>query len=210
VLRIVVLISGRGSNMEALIRARDGGRLQVEIAAVISNHAAAGGLAVAAAHGIATTIVPHREFPDRASFDAALAGAIDAFEPGLVVLAGFMRILTPDFVDRYAGRLMNIHPSLLPAFPGLDTHERALAAGCKIHGATVHFVTPELDHGPIIAQAVVPILPNDDAEALARRVLALEHIIYPQAVGWFARGELSVESGVVRVTDPAARQLVMT
>jgi phosphoribosylglycinamide formyltransferase-1 len=210
VLRIVVLISGRGSNMEALIRARDGGRLQVEIAAVISNHAAAGGLAVAAAHGIATTIVPHREFPDRASFDAALAGAIDAFEPGLVVLAGFMRILTPDFVDRYAGRLMNIHPSLLPAFPGLDTHERALAAGCKIHGATVHFVTPELDHGPIIAQAVVPILPNDDAEVLARRVLALEHIIYPQAVGWFARGELSVESGVVRVTDPAARQLVMT
>jgi phosphoribosylglycinamide formyltransferase-1 len=210
VLRIVVLISGRGSNMEALIRARDGGRLQVEIAAVISNHAAAGGLAVAAAHGIATTIVPHREFPDRASFDAALAGAIDAFEPGLVVLAGFMRILTPDFVDRYAGRLMNIHPSLLPAFPGLDTHERALASGCKIHGATVHFVTPELDHGPIIAQAAVPILPNDDAEVLARRVLALEHIIYPQAVGWFARGELSVESGVVRVTDPAARQLVMT
>lgn len=208
-LRIVVLISGRGSNMEALIRARAAGDLPADIVAVISNRADAAGLATAAVSGIATAVVPHGAFCDRAAFDAELARAIDAFRPGLVVLAGFMRILTPAFVTHYAGRLMNIHPSLLPAFPGLRTHERALEAGCKVHGATVHFVTAELDHGPIIAQAAVPVLPGEDAAQLARRVLALEHVVYPRAVAWFARGELVVENGVVRVTDPAARQLVM-
>jgi phosphoribosylglycinamide formyltransferase-1 len=208
-LRIVVLISGRGSNMEALIRARASGDLPADIVAVISNRADAAGLATAASNGIATAVVPHRAFPDRDAFDAELARTIDAFNPGLVVLAGFMRILTPAFVSRYAGRLMNIHPSLLPAFPGLDTHERAIEAGCKVHGATVHFVTAELDHGPIVAQAAVPVLHGDDADALARRVLALEHVMYPQAVAWFARNELVTENGVVRVTDPAARQLVM-
>ena len=208
-LRIVVLISGRGSNMEALIRARATGELPADIVAVISNRPDAAGLATAASRGIATEVVSHRAYPDRDSFDAELARAIDAFNPGLVVLAGFMRILTPAFVSRYAGRLMNIHPSLLPAFPGLDTHERALEAGCKVHGATVHFVTAELDHGPIIVQAAVPVLAGDDADTLARRGLALEHVVYPQAVAWFARGELVVENGVVRVTDPAARQLVM-
>jgi phosphoribosylglycinamide formyltransferase-1 len=208
-LRIVILISGRGSNMEALIRARDAGTLPAEIVAVISNRGEAAGLATAASQGIATAVVPHSEYPDRASFDVALAGTIDQYNPGLVVLAGFMRVLTPAFVDRYAGRLMNIHPSLLPAFPGLHTHERALESGCKIHGATVHFVTAELDHGPIIAQAAVPVLTGDDAGSLSRRVLALEHVAYPLAVAWFARGELVVENGVVRVTDPAARQLVM-
>jgi phosphoribosylglycinamide formyltransferase-1 len=195
--------------MEALIRARDEGRLSVEIAAVISNRADAGGLVTAASRGIATVAVSHRDYPDRTAFDAALAQAIDAHAPDLVVLAGFMRILTPGFVERYAGRLINIHPSLLPAFPGLHTHERALEAGCKVHGATVHFVTAELDHGPIIVQAVVPVLPDDTADTLAARVLAQEHVIYPLAVGWFARGLLSVEGGVVRVADPAARQLVM-
>jgi len=208
-LRIVVLISGRGSNMEALMRARAAGDLPADIVAVISNRADAAGLATAAASGIATAVVPHGAFPDRAAFDAELERAIDAFRPDLVVLAGFMRILTPAFVTHYAGRLMNIHPSLLPAFPGLRTHERALEAGCKVHGATVHFVAAALDHGPIIAQAAVPVLPGDDAARLARRVLALEHVVYPRAVAWFARGELVVENGVVRVTDPAARQWVM-
>lgn len=208
-LRVVVLISGRGSNMEALMRARAAGDLPADIVAVISNRADAAGLAGAAAAGIATGIVPHAGFASREAFDAALARAIDAHRPGLVVLAGFMRILTPAFVQHYAGRLMNIHPSLLPAFPGLGTHARALEAGCKVHGATVHFVTPELDHGPIIAQAAVPVLPEDDAATLARRVLAQEHVIYPRAVAWFARGLLQVDNGVVRVADPAARQLVM-
>ena len=208
-LRVVILISGRGSNMEALFRARDAGRIPIAIVAVISNRADAAGLTVARARGIATTVVAHRDHPNRASFDRALSAAIDVHRPGLVVLAGFMRILTAEFVDHYAGRLINIHPSLLPAFPGLDTHERALAAGCKIHGATAHFVTVELDHGPIIVQAAVPVLPGDDANSLAARVLAMEHVIYPQAVAWFARGELLVENGVVRVSDRSARQDVL-
>jgi phosphoribosylglycinamide formyltransferase 1 len=195
--------------MEALIRARDTGRLAVEIAAVISNRADAGGLVTAAARGIATAAVSHRDYPDRAAFEAALSQAIDAHTPDLVVLAGFMRILTPAFVERYAGRLINIHPSLLPSFPGLHTHERALAAGCKVHGATVHLVTAELDHGPIIVQAAVPVLPDDTPETLAARVLTQEHVIYPLAVDWFVRGQLKVDGGVVRVADPAARQLVM-
>ena len=208
-LRIVILISGRGSNMEAMLHARDRGELPVEIAAVIANRADAAGLAVAASRGIPTRAVAHKDFADRAAFDAALSKCIDDFNPGLVVLAGFMRVLGAEFVTRYAGRLINIHPSLLPAFPGLDTHARALAAGCKVHGATVHFVTAELDHGPIIVQAAVPVLPMDDERALAARVLVQEHVIYPRAVLWFAQGRLRIEGGIVRVTGEPAPQLVL-
>lgn len=204
--RVVILISGRGSNMEALLEARAKGRLAADIVAVISNRADAGGLATARARGVATGVVAHREYKDRDAFDAALAAAIDAHAPDLVVLAGFMRILTAGFVSRYAGRLINIHPSLLPAFSGLDTHERALAAGCKVHGATVHFVTAELDHGPIAAQAAVPVWPDDTPETLAARVLAQEHVIYPRVVDWFARGLIRIEGNRVHVADAAARQ----
>ena len=181
---LVILISGRGSNLEALLEAR----LPVRYGAVISNEFAARGLAVAAKHGVATAIVDHRKFPDRPSFDSALAAEIDRHRPDLVVLAGFMRILTAAFVQRYQGRLVNIHPSLLPAFPGLDTHRRALEAGVRIHGCTVHFVTPALDSGPIIGQAAVPVLPGDTEERLAQRVLAEEHRIYPQAIRWICDG----------------------
>lgn len=208
-LRVVILVSGRGSNMEALIRARDAGFLPLEIAAVISNRSDAGGLASAAVHGIPTLVVPHGEHATRQAFDAALAREIDRFAPSLVVLAGFMRILTAEFVARYAGRLVNIHPSLLPAFPGLHTHARALAAGCKVHGATVHFVTAELDHGPIIIQAVVPVLPDDDQARLAARVLAQEQVIYPQALAWIAAGKLRTEGGIVQVSDANACQAVL-
>ena len=208
-LRIVILISGRGSNMEAVLRARDAQALPFDVVAVVSNRADAPGLGVAGAHGIATAVVPHGEHATRGSFDAVLARTIDSFDPGLVVLAGFMRILTADFVGRYAGRLLNIHPSLLPAFPGLGTHARALAAGCKVHGATVHFVTAELDHGPIVAQAAVPVLPGDDPASLAARVLAQEHVLYPRAIDWFARGLLRIDNGLVRVTDTGVRQWIM-
>ena len=184
---IVILISGRGSNMEAIVRARIPG---VRIAAVISNRPGAEGLAFARSHGIATAVVDHTAHADRASFDAALAECIDAHAPDLVVLAGFMRVLTEGFVRRYEGRLLNVHPSLLPAFPGLHTHRRALEAGVKLHGATVHFVTAELDDGPIVVQAAVPVRADDDEAALAARVLAQEHVIYPQAVRWFAEGRL--------------------
>lgn len=196
---IVILISGRGSNMEALIRARDAGQLPVKIAAVISNRPDAKGLATAEAAGIPTWVVNHKGFPDRESFDAALAECIDSFSPDLVVLAGFMRILTEEFVRHYEGRLLNIHPSLLPAFPGLDTHQKALDEGVRIHGCTVHFVTPALDHGPVVLQAAVPVLDSDDEATLAARVLAQEHRIYPQAVRWFAEGRLFLESGKVRL-----------
>ena len=188
---IVILISGRGSNMEAIVRARIPG---VRIAAVISNRPGAEGLAFARSHGIATAVVDHTAHADRASFDAALAECIDAHAPDLVVLAGFMRVLTDGFVRRYEGRLLNIHPSLLPAFPGLHTHRRALEAGVKLHGATVHFVTAELDDGPIGVQAAVPVRADDDEAALAARVLAQEHVIYPQAVRWFAEGRLAVDA----------------
>lgn len=194
-MNIVVLISGRGSNLAALL-ATD---LPVTVAAVISNRDDARGLAIAQAHGIPGVVVAHRDFASRAAFDAALAAALDAFAPALVVLAGFMRILTPGFVRHYAGRLINIHPSLLPAFTGLDTHRRALEAGVKIHGCTVHFVTPELDHGPIIAQAAVPVLEDDNEESLAARVLVEEHRILPQAIRWFAEGRLVIADGRVRV-----------
>jgi phosphoribosylglycinamide formyltransferase-1 len=189
---IVILISGRGSNMEAIVRAALPG---MRIAAVISNRADAAGLAFAASHGIETAVVAHADYDHRDQFDAALRNAIDVYAPDLVVLAGFMRVLGGDFVQHYAGRLLNIHPSLLPAFPGLHTHRRALAAGVKLHGASVHFVTSELDGGPIVIQAAVPVLPDDDEERLANRVLAEEHRIYPQAVRWFAEGRLNVAKG---------------
>jgi phosphoribosylglycinamide formyltransferase 1 len=184
--KIVILISGGGSNMAAIVRAaqREGWRerLGAEVAAVISNRADAGGLAFAREQGIATAVVDHKGFSSRDAFDAELARVVDAYEPALVVLAGFMRILTPGFVQRYAGRLLNIHPSLLPAFPGLHTHQRAIEMGCRFAGATVHHVTAELDHGPILQQAVVPVLPADTAETLAARVLTQEHLIYPRAI----------------------------
>ncbi len=187
---IVILISGGGSNMAAIVNAsqRDAwhDKFGARVAAVISNKASAAGLVFAAEHGLATEVLDHKAFDSREAFDAALANVIDRFDvpgqPALVVLAGFMRILTPGFVNRYQGRLLNIHPSLLPAFPGLHTHQRALDAGCQVAGATVHQVTAELDHGPILAQAVVPVLPGDSADTLAVRVLTQEHRIYPQAI----------------------------
>ncbi|MGR4869583.1 phosphoribosylglycinamide formyltransferase [Variovorax sp. LARHSF232] len=186
---IVILISGAGSNMKAIVNAAASGRwaerFDARIAAVVSNKEEAEGLAFARAHGIATAVVKHRDYATREAFDAALAGTVDAWQPALVVLAGFMRILTPGFVGHYEGRLVNIHPSLLPAFPGLDTHQRAIDAGCRVAGATVHQVTADLDHGPILAQGVVPVLPDDTAQSLATRVLAQEHAIYPKAIEGF-------------------------
>ena len=183
---IVILISGRGSNMQALLEAN----LPCRIAAVISNRADAQGLEIAKARGIPTAVVPHRDYADRTSFDAALAAAIDQHAPDVIALAGFMRILTDQFFERYRGRLINIHPSLLPAYPGIDTHERALQDGIKIHGCTVHFVTPTLDHGPIIIQAAVPVLRDDTSESLSARVLGEEHRIYAQAIRWLCRGQV--------------------
>ncbi|MDD2741422.1 MAG: phosphoribosylglycinamide formyltransferase [Rhodocyclaceae bacterium] len=196
---IVILISGRGSNMEALIAARDAGNLPVNIAAVISNRPDAQGLEIAAKAGIATHFIDHKAFAGREAFDAALAECIDQFAPDLVVLAGFMRILTERFVGHYEGRLMNIHPSLLPSFPGLHTHQRALEEGVRIHGCTVHFVTPTLDHGPVIIQAAIPVLDGDSEDDLAARILLQEHKIYPLAVRWFAEGRLRLEHGRVRL-----------
>ena len=206
---IVILISGRGSNMEALIAARDAGKLPVNIAAVISNRPDALGLETAAKAGIVTHYVDHKGFAGRAAFDAALAECIDCFKPDLVVLAGFMRILTDAFVNHYSGRLMNIHPSLLPSFPGLHTHQRALEEGVRIHGCTVHFVTPTLDHGPVIIQAAVPVLDGDDEAALAARILVQEHTIYPQAVRWFAEDKLRLENGCVRLAAELSDSAVL-
>jgi phosphoribosylglycinamide formyltransferase-1 len=199
---LVVLISGRGSNMRALVEAG------LPVTAVISNRADATGLDYARGRGIATAVVEHRAFADRAQFEAALERELRRFSPRLLALAGFMRVLTPAFVGRYRDRVLNIHPSLLPAFPGLDTHARALAAGVKVHGCTVHFVTGELDSGPIVVQAAVPVRPGDGAEALAARVLAQEHVIYPRAVRWFLDDRLVIENAVVRVKGNDA-QLVM-
>ena len=202
--KTVILISGRGSNMEALIAARAAGALPVDIAAVISNRPDAAGLATAMAAGITVRCIDHKTFAGREAFDAALAACIDGFAPDLVVLAGFMRILGDDCVRHYAGRLMNIHPSLLPAFPGLHTHRRALEEGVRIHGCTVHFVTPTLDHGPVIIQAAVPVLDCDDEATLAARVLLQEHRIYPQAVRWFAEDRLRLDGGCVRLAGGVA------
>jgi phosphoribosylglycinamide formyltransferase-1 len=192
---IVILISGGGSNMAAIVKAaqreRWADRYGARVAAVVSNRAEAKGLQFASDQGIVTEVLEHKAYPSREAFDAALAQVIDRYDsadqPVLVLLAGFMRILTPGFVNRYAGRLVNIHPSLLPAFAGLHTHQRAIDAGCQVAGATVHLVTAELDHGPILAQAVVPLLPADTADTLAARVLTQEHVIYPQAVAGLLR-----------------------
>ncbi|MEX3822970.1 phosphoribosylglycinamide formyltransferase [Paraburkholderia sp. BR14262] len=202
---LVILISGRGSNMEAIVRACAQEAWGARIAAVIANRPDAAGLAFAASNGIATAVVDHRQFPDRASFDTALAQVIDGYAPDLVVLAGFMRVLTESFVGHYAGRMLNIHPSLLPMFPGLKTHQQALVAGCRVHGATVHFVTPTLDHGPIVAQSVIPVRAGDDAAALAARVLRTEHLMYPRAVRWFVEGRLALDGERVTLT-PAEPQ----
>ncbi|MBA3996109.1 MAG: phosphoribosylglycinamide formyltransferase [Candidatus Accumulibacter sp.] len=199
---IVILISGRGSNMESLLAAVAAGTLPVRVAAVLSNRPDAAGLQSAAAQGVPTRVVDHKQFADRAAFDAAMSEAIDAFAPDLVVLAGFMRILSEGFVRRYEGRLMNIHPSLLPAFPGLHTHRKALDEGVRVHGCTVHFVTPTLDHGPVVVQAAVPVLDDDDEAALAARVLAQEHRVYPQAVRWFAEGRLRLVGQRVLLDAP--------
>lgn len=195
--RIVILISGRGSNMEAILRAASAEHWPAQIVAVISNKAQAAGLATASAAGIAARVVEHVAYPDREKFDQSLSAVIDEYSPDLVVLAGFLRILTPEFVVHYHGRLLNIHPSLLPSFPGLDTHHRAIEAGVKFHGATVHFVTPELDHGPIIEQAVVPVLDTDTEDTLAARVLEQEHVIYPRAVRDFIEGRYVLIGGRV-------------
>jgi len=198
---IVILISGRGSNMEAVVRAAKAEQWPARIAAVISNRADAQGLVFAAEHGIATAVVANKDYASRAEFDAALQRVIDGFAPDLVVLAGFMRILTEPFVEHYAGRMLNIHPSLLPLFPGMATHRQALDAGVTEHGATVHFVTAELDHGPAVASATVPVLPGDTEDSLSARVLVQEHLLYPRAIRLFIDDKLSVEHGQVRV-DP--------
>jgi phosphoribosylglycinamide formyltransferase-1 len=198
---IVILISGRGSNLRAIVEACAAEAWPARIAAVVSHRRDAAGLAFAAGQGIARAVVDHHDFTARGDFDTALAAAIEAFAPDLVVLAGFMRILGDAFVQRYQGRLLNIHPSLLPAFTGLHTHRRALDAGCKLAGATVHFVTPTLDHGPIVAQAVVPVLHGDDEASLAARVLVQEHVLYPLALRWWVHGRLAIDGAVVRQLD---------
>lgn len=203
--KILILISGRGSNMEAIIRAG----LPAEIAAVVSNRADAAGLEFSAKSGIPAQVVDEREFPSREAFERALADAIDRRSPDLIALAGFMRVLGADFVRRHSGRMVNIHPSLLPAFPGLHTHRRALQEGVKLHGCTVHFVTPQVDHGPIIVQAAVPVRAGDSEASLAARVLRQEHRIYPLALRWFVEGRLVVEDGVVRVNGADTQQSVL-
>lgn len=202
---IVILISGRGSNMEAVVRAAQAEDWPARIAAVISNKPDAGGLAFAQSRGIPTAVVSNKDFASRAEFDARLQEVIDTFQPDLVVLAGFMRILTAPFVEHYAGRMLNIHPSLLPLFPGLHTHQQALDAGMTEHGATVHFVTAELDHGPSVLQARIPVLPGDTPDLLAARLLAEEHKIYPRAVRLFIEDRLVIEDGAVRIVESMDR-----
>ena len=198
--RLVALISGRGSNLDALLTAPLAG----SIVAVVSNEPAAAGLQIAQSRGIATAIVSHRAYANRTAFDAELLKTIDTYAPDLVLLAGFMRVLSADFVNHYAGRILNVHPSLLPSFPGLHTHGQALAAGVRVHGCTVHFVTPALDHGPIVVQAAIPVAPDDDEASLAARVLLQEHRIYPQAVRWFCEGRLQLAGERVTVDGAVA------
>jgi phosphoribosylglycinamide formyltransferase-1 len=198
---IVVLISGRGSNLQAIL---DAG---LPVSAVISNVAGAGGLDLAATRGIPARVVKHGDFPTREAFEEVLAREVDVFSPKLIVCAGFMRVMTAGFVGRYVGRMLNIHPSLLPSFTGLHTHARALAAGAKLHGCTVHFVTPELDAGPIVIQAAVPVLANDSVETLSKRVLRQEHVVYPRAIGWFLQGRLVIDNGRVSVKGNDAQYL---
>ncbi|MFZ6735611.1 phosphoribosylglycinamide formyltransferase [Undibacterium sp. Ji42W] len=199
--KIVILISGRGSNMQAIVEAAAKQQWPAQIAAVISNRADAGGLEYAASRGIPTAVVVSKQFATRDAFDAALQAKIDEFAPDLVVLAGFMRILTAGFVEHYAGRMLNIHPSLLPSFVGLATHQQAIDAGVKVHGVTVHFVTAELDHGPIVAQAVVPVLYDDTEDTLSHKVLEQEHQIYPRAVLQFVEGKLRIDGNRVHISN---------
>jgi phosphoribosylglycinamide formyltransferase-1 len=194
--RIVILISGRGSNMQAVLDAK----LNAMVCAVISNDASARGLQIARDAGVDTKVISHRAYADRASFDRRLADTIEEYRPDLIVLAGFMRILTEEFIRRFSGRIMNIHPSLLPAFPGLDTHRRAIDEGVKLHGCTVHFVTTALDHGPIVIQSAVPVRPDDDEDRLAARVLEQEHAVYPRAIQWFLDDQLVLEGNRVKVS----------
>jgi phosphoribosylglycinamide formyltransferase 1 len=201
--RITVLISGRGSNLGALIEHARAGHIEGAVTHVISNRPDAAGLGIARSAGVATTAVDHFAFDSRAAFDDALSAAVDASEPDLIVLAGFMRVLCAEFVRRHAGRMINVHPSLLPLYPGLHTHRRALADGLRIHGCTIHYVTPDIDVGPIIAQGAVPVLPGDDASTLAARVLEVEHRLLPAAVAWHCAGRLVIENGRVRVIDAA-------
>jgi len=210
---IVCLISGRGSNLEAILAvqrsARWGERLGARVAAVVANRGDAPGLDIARRHGVDTAVVAHRDYPDRAQFDAALGVVIDRHEPALVVLAGFLRVLTPLLVERYQGRMINIHPSLLPAFGGLDTHRRALDEGVRVHGATVHYVSGALDAGPIIAQAALAVAPDDTEQALAARVLALEHVLLPRCIEWILQGRVRLEGGRVHSTGLGADQLLL-
>lgn len=201
--RVVILVSGRGSNMAALIDAAAEPGFPAEIVGVISNRPGAGALAIAERAGIATAVVDHKAFSSREAFDAALDEAIRALSPDIVCLAGFMRLLTEGFITMWEGRMLNIHPALLPSFKGLDTHARALAAGVRLHGCTVHLVTAEMDAGPIIAQAAVPVLDSDDEDALAARVLTAEHKLYPRALAMWAKGEARLAGGRVRVEGPA-------
>jgi len=198
---VVILISGNGSNLQAIIDAVSHQQLPIEISAVISNRADAQGLQRAAKASITTAVVDHHDYNGREDFDAALMGLIDKFEPQLVVLAGFMRILTEKFVNHFSGRLLNIHPALLPAFPGLNTHERALEAGVKVHGSSVHFVTTEVDGGPIVLQASTDVLADDTAVILAARVLKQEHVILPMAIRWFAEKRLKCDDNKVLLDD---------
>jgi phosphoribosylglycinamide formyltransferase-1 len=205
--RVVVLLSGRGSNFQAIAEAQ----LPIEIVAVISNRPQAAGLDYARTRGIHAVALDHTDYPDREAFDVLLADEIERHRPDLVVLAGYMRILSTSFIERFEGRLLNIHPSLLPLFPGLKTHERALAEGLKIHGCTVHFVTADLDHGPIVIQAAVPVRADDSPDTLAARVLVQEHRIYPQAVRWFAEGRLEINHGRVNLKgDPTSQSVLST
>ena len=205
---IVILISGRGSNMEAIVRAFRQENWLARLCAVISNRADAAGLVFAERAGIPTRVVSHKDYADRETYDAALQAVIDTYEPDLVILAGFMRILTAGFVEHYTGRMINIHPSLLPSFRGLHTHRQAIEAGVRVHGATVHFVTPELDGGPIIAQAIVPVLPGDDEDTLADRVLAQEHRLYPRVVRWITEDKVTYTGeGKVVLADDIASSL---
>lgn len=210
---IVCLISGRGSNLEAILRSQAEQqwerRLGARVAAVVSNQADALGLQIAAGHGVATHVLSHRDYAGRADFDAALQALIDGYAPDLVVLAGFLRVLTPEFVAHFEGRMINIHPSLLPAFTGLHTHQRALDAGVRVHGTTVHYVSGELDAGPIIAQAVLPVEPGQDAQTLAARVLALEHVLLPRCIAWILEGRVRLAQGRVLTEGLDGGQLLL-